>query len=665
MTKARSFKLFKFFRRNRPSPIQSLMDHTKDLMLCLQFNDPIDIHLRGAEIDEALRKAVVADISLTLARVLGFQNRDKIIGSSIMDLVEGTAPAWFVNFGSDVISTNFKNEERLISIPHPDGNSRFIRMYMQNIIEDDRLHMQWITMKNVNKEVYLERQAKKDEQTKIMSLDAASLYTFEASLSDGRLQIDTAGLNKAALNLTKDTIDKIDEFTKLILPGDLKQIIPNLTRYRSGKLDHLHLKFRLNGKHGGTRWIEVWGSPTERNETGGVVTTTGIYRDITDEVEFSQKLISTQKLESLGVLAGGIAHDFNNLLTTIIGYAELGQIPNQADKTPEELFERIRKSAFHAADLCSQLLAYAGVGSLKYEKVLLGDFLADNLDLLKVSASKRVNIQLKSDAQTWVWADASQLRQVIMNLVSNSSDALNNKSGELVIQVVKRNCDATTLLEFIGDDMLPGEYASLMVSDNGSGMDTDTLARMFDPFFTTKLVGRGLGMAVVVGVIRSHGGCLRVESAPDMGTSIEILFPVIPTPLPIDKTLKESTAPLTHRKVLVVDDEEDVCEIVTKMLRRLGVECVTASSGDQVMNLLADEIDSLSLILLDITMPEVDGITLAYKILDTYPNLPITLYSGYTDHAIPADMRDRVSFLKKPFSLGKLRDAVRDTSISP
>ena len=253
----------------------------------------------------------------------------------MIDLVEGVAPAWFIYFGSDVISTDFKNEERLISIPHPDGNSRFIRMHMQNIVEDDRLHMQWITIKNANKEVYLERQAKKDEQTKIMSPDAASLYTFEASLSDGRLQIDTAGLNKATLNLTKDTIDKIDEFTKLILPGDLKQITPAITRYSSGKLDHLYLKFRLNGKHGGTRWIEVWGSPTERNETGGVVTTTGIYRDITDEVEFSQKLISTQKLESLGVLAGGIAHDFNNLLTTIIGYAELGQIPNQAHKTPE------------------------------------------------------------------------------------------------------------------------------------------------------------------------------------------------------------------------------------------------------------------------------------------------------------------------------------------
>lgn len=654
--------MFNFFRRNRPPPVHSLMEHTKDWMLCLRFDEPVDIRLRGTEMNDALRTAVVADISLTLLKILGFKSREEIIGSSMTSLIDGKLPPWFVSFGSGVVRTDFKNEERLIPVPHPDGNNRFIRMNMQNIVEDGKLQLQWITMRNATKEIYSERQAKISEQTKTMSLDAAGLYTFETNASDGQWQVDGGGLDKVAFDPTTDNTAAL---AKQVFPEDLEQLIPDIKRYRSGELDTLHLKFRLNGKHGGTRWIEVWASPTERNETGGVVTTTGIYRDITDEVEFSQKLISTQKLESLGVLAGGIAHDFNNLLTTIVGYAELGQIPAVAHETPEELFEGIKRSAFHAADLCSQLLVYAGVGSLEYESILLGDFLSDNFELLQVSASKRVSIQLKSDAHVLVWGDASQLRQIIMNLVSNSSDALDKKSGEIVIKVVKRSCDAALLSEFVGEEIPPGEYASLTVSDNGEGMDADTVARMFDPFFTTKFVGRGLGMAVVSGVVRSHGGCLRVESTPGVGTSIEILFPLTTTLPSLGPTQTVSVDPLSHRKVLVVDDEADVLEVVTRMLGHLAVDCISATSGDQVMDLLVDEIDNLALILLDITMPEVDGITLAYSILEKYPNLPITLYSGYTTEAVPEDLRDHVSFLKKPFSLEKLRGSLQNTAIQP
>ena len=436
------------------------------------------------------------------------------------------------------------------------------------------------------------------------------------------------------------------------------QVIREFFRYQKGETEQLHIKFRMNGKHGGHRWIEVWGTVAERDEKGEALVTTGLYRDVTDEVELAKKMISTQKLESLGVLAGGIAHDFNNQLMSILGLAELGQGNNSTADPASTLFARIEKAATHASDLCNQLLAYAGLGPVEHRPVFLGEFLEENIDLLQVSASKRVDLKFHLNAAIWVNADSSQLRQVLVNLIANASDACTKKASEVVIEIGKRFYGEEDLRDFTGNEITPGEYASLKVSDTGEGMSTDTQARMFDPFFTTKFIGRGLGMAVVMGVVRSHGGVIRVESDPLIGTGIEILLPLVVAPKTTAEQQPIDDGLLRHGKVLIVDDEKDVRNIITMMLDRLNTKSISVGSGQEAMLLLEKNHEQFSVVILDITMPEIDGITVAHEILDLYPKLPIMLSSGYTGLSVPEDLKDKVSFLKKPFRLKNLRDAL-------
>lgn len=290
----------------------------------------------------------------------------------------------------------------------------------------------------------------------------------------------------------------------------------------------------------------------------------------------------------------------------------------------------------------------------------MDELLNANLELLRVSADKRADLELAIRRPVWIRADA--LRQVIVNLVANASDSLEGNAGTISIEVGQAVFDQEQLEGFVGTELPEGEYASLKVTDTGVGMTPDAVGRVFDPFYTTKFTSRGLGMAVVMGMVRSHGGGIHIESMPGRGTSVEVLLP--PDVEPAKEVRKSAVARAAEvdGRVLVVDDERRVRELIIGMLDHFEIVGDGAENGRQAIAVLARRREEFGLVILDVTMPEVDGISVAYELIRTYPDLPIVLSSGYSAEAIPDDLREEVVFLKKPFTLDSMSAALAAAS---
>ena len=300
-----------------------------------------------------------------------------------------------------------------------------------------------------------------------------------------------------------------------------------------------------------------------------------------NRVELEKQLLHAQKLESLGVLAGGIAHDFNNVLMAIIGYADLALMKLAPESPITENLHAIEKAAARAAELAKQMLAYSGKGKFVVEPIDMNRLLEEMLHMLKVSISKKAVLRFHPALNLpTVEGDATQLRQVIMNLVINASEAIGDRSGVIAINTGSMDCDRSYLNNvWIDEGIAEGTYLYLEISDTGCGMGSETVSKIFDPFFTTKFTGRGLGMAAVMGIMRGHKGSIKVYSELGKGTTFKLLLPA--SGLPVKHSNSEESCDVWRGrgKVLLVDDEETVRATGSKMLRELGFEVLTASDG--------------------------------------------------------------------------------------
>ncbi len=371
-----------------------------------------------------------------------------------------------------------------------------------------------------------------------------------------------------------------------------------------------------------------------------------------ERLALERKMLEAQKLESLGVLAGGIAHDFNNLLVTMLGNAGLALMEVNAESRARHYVEQFQIAAQRAADLTRQMLAYSGKGRFIVQPVSLNDVIEEMVRLLRVSISKQAVLQLQLAPQLpLISADATQLRQVVMNLITNASDALAEHPGTITVSTGSIHMERADLYRAQPTDALPtGEYVFLEVADTGSGMDAETQARIFEPFFTTKFTGRGLGLAAVLGIMRGHQGAIQVHSTTGQGTTFRLLFPpqtaaLCPLPAP---TI--SLAPKTRARVLIVDDEEMVREVTMDLLRRFGYEIVGAENGTRALELArAQEFDC---VVLDLTMPGMSGEDTLRHLRALHPALRVVLMSGYSEHETTARFRGMTldGFIQKPFT---------------
>ncbi|MGC4119855.1 MAG: response regulator [Myxococcales bacterium] len=391
-------------------------------------------------------------------------------------------------------------------------------------------------------------------------------------------------------------------------------------------------------------------------------------RSEAERLELERRLLHAQKLESLGVLAGGIAHDFNNLLQAVLGNLDLALATASPGAPAPEGLEAAALAARKAADLTRQLLAYSGRGHFDVRAVELGQLVRDNAALLRTSVSRNVALELSlaSDLPA-IEADAGQLQQVVMNLLTNASEAIGSKPGTIRLSTKVREPTSDELGRTrTGRAPEAGRFVELAVADDGCGMDAATLERLFDPFFTTKKTGRGLGMSALQGIVRGHRGALLVDSTEGRGTVVRVLFPVKdgvrpPAPEPAPAKAKATAAASAPRgAVLVVDDEELVRTVGRAMLRSLKRDVLTAASGKEALELYRAHAGHIETVLLDLSMPEMDGIATlkALRVLD--PAVRVLLSSGYDEEdsvrSLPPD--PNVVFLQKPYTLATLREAL-------
>jgi signal transduction histidine kinase/CheY-like chemotaxis protein len=381
-------------------------------------------------------------------------------------------------------------------------------------------------------------------------------------------------------------------------------------------------------------------------------------------LRLDERVRATQRLESIGILAGGVAHDFNNLLTGILGASDLAKSHVQEGTELAGYLETISLAGQRAADLTAQLLAYAGKGKTVVEPLDLVQFINGASQLLKISMPRHVNLVFDLGAGLPdINADRGQIQQVVMNLVLNAAEAFTDGEGGTVTVSV-RSSRITSRDPIVQSSLVrvePGDYVELRVSDDGTGMDIETQTRIFDPFFTTKFMGRGLGLAAVLGIVSAHKGGIGIESSPGNGTTFRVLFPAL-------ETTQEAVVPdiqvadlSVGGRVLVVDDEDVVRDFAMAALSGAGYEVLPATNGQEGVEVFSEQPDDISLVLLDLTMPVLDGEG-AFEVLRSIrPGVPIVVMSGYSD----TDAADRFAgkglsgFVRKPFSVKGLRSAVQ------
>jgi PAS domain S-box-containing protein len=394
----------------------------------------------------------------------------------------------------------------------------------------------------------------------------------------------------------------------------------------------------------------------------------GIVEDLTDrkraEAErgkLERHLQEAQKLESLGVLAGGIAHDFNNLLTVILGNLSLvrQELPRQAEQ--QDPLQQAEDAGKLAAELCRQMLAYAGRGKLENRPIDLSQLVEASRALITSAAGRhgRLTFQLATGLPSLA-GDSSQIRQVLLNLVHNAADALPHTGGAIIINTGACYLDQAALKHCrCADQLAPGAYVWVEVRDSGAGMDEATIRHIFEPFFTTKFTGRGLGLAAVAGIVRAHRGAVQIQSAPGTGTQFRVYFPVDFAP-----AQNGAASPLTTQvqdkgpgkgTVLIVDDEASVRTVLVRLFAKWGFTAVEAEDGEVALDVARRHGDSLRLVVLDLTMPRRDGLSTLSELRKEGKRMPVIITSGYYSAELSPQLDQyQAVFVAKPFQASDL-----------
>ena len=389
-------------------------------------------------------------------------------------------------------------------------------------------------------------------------------------------------------------------------------------------------------------------------------------RRLEEERESMQaRMVESQRLESIGLLAGGVAHDFNNLLTAITGYAELASGRLAFDADAQEDLAGVRLAADQAAALTRQLLAFSRRQPLRPTVVDVGDVIVKVEPLLRRLLGERTRFETRPADDLWpVVVDPSQLESVVVNLAVNARDAMES-GGTLTIEAANVDLDNDYVRSH--QEVVPGSYVMLAVTDTGSGMDEETIARIFEPFFTTKSMGHGtgLGLASVYGTVRQSGGHIWVYSEPGRGTTFKLYFPRAASDSATGPAEEEAAAPTAdvggQETILVAEDEEYVRDMIVAALERRGYKVVAVATGEAALAEIERRGTEFSVLLTDVVMPGIDGLEVLERARAARPNLGAIFMSGYTAQAMDLGrIPDDVTFLEKPFTVARLDRAIRE-----
>jgi PAS domain S-box-containing protein len=527
------------------------------------------------------------------------------------------------------------------------------------------------TIQDVTDRVRANEALSRSEKTLRLAQEAANIGSFDRDLrtqettwSDQLMRI--LGLEPGSIDPQR--IDR-DPALNLVYPDD-REIVREAYRRAVTTGEKQIVRNRVIRADGALRHL-LGSVMLVRDDAGAPVRLVGTAIDITEQVSADEQrqrleaqIQQAQKLESLGILAGGIAHDFNNLLVGILGNASLALLTIDGNHESHESIVEIERAAQRAAELTRQLLAYAGKGRFVVEPVDASSIVHEMSALLRTAISRTASMQL--DLATGLPAievDTTQFRQVVMNLITNASDALADQGGLISLRTGVREVSRDFLERCVpGTNAEPGRFVFIEVTDTGVGMDPVTVSRVFDPFFSTKFTGRGLGLAATLGIVRSHRGAIRVYSEVSKGTSFCLLFPASAQPAASAPTARDSTWQ-GQGHVLIVDDEASVRAVTTALLTRRGFLVTTAENGAVALELFGADPTRYSLVLLDLTMPGMDGQATFRALREIRDDVRVLLMSGYNEQEVTRLFvgRGLAGFLQKPFRAEDLYAKVAST----
>jgi PAS domain S-box-containing protein len=456
---------------------------------------------------------------------------------------------------------------------------------------------------------------------------------------------------------------------EIIIPEDREKTMSNMREILiSGK--KIGYEYRSLRKDGTSFPVISYYSPIIRE--GRHAGIRGIVVDITEQKKAEEErrkleiqLLQAQKLESLGILAGGIAHDFNNILTGILGYADLAIMEAAKDSPVKEYIEQLVISSRRASELTKQMLAYSGMGKFLIKPINLSEVVKNISKLLEVSISKKclLTLNLPEDIPL-IEGDLIQIQQIIMNLTINASEAIGDNNGNITISTGEINYDKICVSGIMAENLKEEDYVYLEIKDTGSGMTEDIQNKIFDPFFTTKFTGRGLGLAAVIGIVRGHHGTIKVSSRPCSGSIFTVFFPVSEK-FEINNIKKDR---INHIKdtVLVIDDEKTVLSVAEAMLKKLEFNVLTENDSRKTIDLFHKYKEKISFVLLDMTMPYMDGSEVFKQLKSIKPDVKVILTSGYNEQSAINHFTEKelAGFIQKPYSVEELKQIIEKVMTS-
>jgi PAS domain S-box-containing protein len=437
-----------------------------------------------------------------------------------------------------------------------------------------------------------------------------------------------------------------------------------LSAYGRSLKEHTNcrIEYRLRRADGEYRYVTCSGVPRFEAD-GSFAGYIASCIDLTDIKTAQEEASARQNLESVGTLAGGIAHDFNNLLGAVLAQADLALADIAAGASPEQQLTGIRSVAIRGSEIVRQLMVYAGKESDVVGLVDVARIIREMTELLKVSVSKHAALEIDLNGHLpAVHANSTQLRRIVMNLITNASEAIGERDGVIRVTLGPVNVSQTLA---IAQGVAEGEYVQLEVSDTGCGMSPETQARVFDPFFSTKSAGRGLGLAVVHGIVRGLGGAIRVASEPGKGTAFRVLLPcseAAAAETAAKASAEKASAAAQKFTVLVVEDEDSLRQAVVKMLLKTGSNVVEAANGSAALDVLRKSESKIDVMLLDMTIPGASSQEVIAEAAQTRPEIRVILTSAYSQEmvATPMNFTQVRGFIRKPYELRNLVQTLRN-----
>ncbi|MBU0995442.1 MAG: response regulator [Proteobacteria bacterium] len=469
-----------------------------------------------------------------------------------------------------------------------------------------------------------------------------------------------------------DELIGLSLFNSMAYRGDGIALENFFTENSDTQTSFYNIERSIQKKNGQQVYVETSGTKVF-NQNGAVINYRGIDRDITqrkqneeEKIRLEKQYRQSQKMEAIGTLAGGIAHDFNNILSVIMGYTQLAKNALPVGSAAKTFLEKVMLANNRAAELIHQILAFSRQTEKEMKPINMGAAIKETLHMLRASLpstikiSQDIQIELGKDV---IRADATQINQMLMNLCTNAAQSMKSNGGRLYVSL--ESIEIEEVRDAIYSDLNPGAYLKISVSDTGHGMDQQVMEKIFEPFYSTKQVGEGtgLGLSVVHGIVKNHGGVIKVYSRPGKGSTFTIILPRFKGEGSVESKFDTgfTEIPTGTEKILFVDDEKDLVDIGKELIGSLGYKVTATSNSMEALKIFTNQYKEFDLVITDMTMPDMTGEILAKNILTIRPDMPIILCSGFTDATVYKKVKaiGVREYVMKPFNLPDIAKVIR------